>query len=98
LSSRQREVVRDIWDMLKPDSGARGGYILGRDEVKRLVRDLGEMWSDDEVGSVLIVLIDQEASFSGCGDEPKFYADGVADHRDGHAFLDPARTEGFVIR
>ncbi|GFZ47868.1 hypothetical protein JCM24511_05615 [Saitozyma sp. JCM 24511] len=59
LSSRQREVVRDIWDMLKPDSSARGGNILGRDEVKRLVRDLGEMWSDDEITEMVTLFSTQ---------------------------------------
>lgn len=51
LNSRQREVVNDLWGMLKPDSGkeVRAGHILGRDEVRRKVRDLGEMWTEDEV-------------------------------------------------
>jgi hypothetical protein len=49
LSSRQREVVKDIWEMLKPDAAGRGANILGRDEVKKWAMDLGEMWSGDEV-------------------------------------------------
>lgn len=59
LTSRQKEAVRDIWTMLKPESNTkgRGGFVLGRDEVKALVRTQGEMWSDEEVGSPLAYLI-----------------------------------------
>jgi hypothetical protein len=51
LNARQREVVNDLWGMLKPEAEQhkRGGHILGRDEVRRKVRDLGEMWTEDEV-------------------------------------------------
>jgi len=56
LNPRQREVVNDLWEMLKPDSGkeVRGGHILGRDEVRRKVRDLGEMWTEEEVSCLLM--------------------------------------------
>lgn len=47
LSSQQKELSRDIWDMLKP----QGGVTLSKDEVKRWAREMGEMWSDDEVSS-----------------------------------------------
>lgn len=50
LSSRQREAARAIWALLKPDSSGPGSGILSRDEVKRWARELGEMWSDQEVG------------------------------------------------
>ena len=51
LNARQREVVDDLWGMMKPEAEQhkRGGHILGRDEVRRKVRDLGEMWTEDEV-------------------------------------------------
>lgn len=51
LSSNQRAMVKDIWDMLKPSEKQKklGADILGRNEVKELVRTLGEMWSDEEV-------------------------------------------------
>jgi hypothetical protein len=51
LNPRQREVVNDLWGMLKPEGEreVRGGHVLGRDEVRRKVRDLGEMWTEDEV-------------------------------------------------
>jgi len=51
LNARQREVVNDLWGMMKPEAEQhkRGGHILGRDEVRRKVRDLGEMWTEDEV-------------------------------------------------
>lgn len=57
LNSRQREVVNDLWGMLKPPTAegereARGSHILGRDELRNKVRDLGEMWTEDEVGLV----------------------------------------------
>ena len=53
LSSRQKEVVQDIWDMLKPKAkdGGRGSHILGRDDLKHWVRTLGEMWTEDEVNA-----------------------------------------------
>lgn len=49
LNPHQREMARDIWGMLKPNASGPGSGILGRDEVKRWARELGEMWSDDEV-------------------------------------------------
>ena len=51
LTSRQKEVVREIWDMLKPKArdGGRQSNILGREDVKHWVRTLGEMWTEDEV-------------------------------------------------
>lgn len=45
LSSQQKELGRDIWDMLKP----QGGVTLSKEEVKKWAREMGEMWSDDEV-------------------------------------------------
>ncbi|ORY24006.1 hypothetical protein BCR39DRAFT_548129, partial [Naematelia encephala] len=55
LTSRQRDMVKDIWEMIKPGSkeGTRGSWVLGREEVKALVRSLGEMWTDQEVGFIL---------------------------------------------
>lgn len=51
LSTRQKEMVADIWKLLKPQAGDRpADRILGRNEVKGLVRNLGEMWTEDEVG------------------------------------------------
>lgn len=47
LSSQQKELGRDIWDMLKP----QGGVTLSKDEVKKWAREMGEMWSDDEVST-----------------------------------------------
>ncbi|WOO78647.1 uncharacterized protein LOC62_02G002186 [Vanrija pseudolonga] len=49
LNPHQREMARDIWGMLKPTASGPGSGILGRDEVKRWARELGEMWSDDEI-------------------------------------------------
>ena len=63
LNSRQKEMVKILWEMLKPpqrDEGGNGkGFrrgkgasnqnVLGRDEVKAWVRQLGEMWTEDEV-------------------------------------------------
>jgi hypothetical protein len=50
LSSRQKEMVADIWKMVKPEASDKpGGRVLGRDEVKSLVRALGEMWNEEEV-------------------------------------------------
>jgi len=56
LTSRQKEVVRDIWDMLKPKAkeGGRGSNILGREEVKHWVRSLGEMWTEEEVSFAVL--------------------------------------------
>lgn len=64
LVGRQREVVRDLWDMMKgingeeqtetakrPRKGEGSAYVLGREEVKKWVREMGEMWTEDEVGS-----------------------------------------------
>ncbi|EKD00271.1 hypothetical protein A1Q2_05448 [Trichosporon asahii var. asahii CBS 8904] len=45
LSSQQKELGRDIWDMLKP----QGGVTLSKEEVKKWAREMGEMWSDDEI-------------------------------------------------
>jgi len=57
LSSRQREMVAAIWAMIKPakpTSGPqRGGMVLGRDELKVVVRDFGEMWTDEEVSAAM---------------------------------------------
>lgn len=51
LNPRQKEIINDLWGMVKPeqDQNVRGGHVLGRDEVKRKVRELGEMWTEDEV-------------------------------------------------
>jgi hypothetical protein len=50
LSSRQKEMVGELWRMIKPSAGERGGgRALSRDEVKLAVRNLGEMWIDEEV-------------------------------------------------
>ena len=50
LSGRQKEMVGELWRMIKPSSGERGGgRVLSRDEVKLAVRNLGEMWNDEEV-------------------------------------------------
>lgn len=53
LNSRQKEIVNDLWGMLKPPAPegqyTRGGNVLGREEVKQKVRELGEMWTEDEV-------------------------------------------------
>jgi hypothetical protein len=39
-----------LWRMIKPSAGERGGgRALSRDEVKLAVRNLGEMWIDEEV-------------------------------------------------
>lgn len=45
LLPQQKELSRDIWAMLKP----QGGSTLTKDEVKKWAREMGEMWSDDEV-------------------------------------------------
>lgn len=49
LTPRQKEAAREIWDMLKPNKTGQGAHMLGRDEVKRWARELGEMWTDTEV-------------------------------------------------
>lgn len=66
LSTRQREVVRDIWDMLKPKAkeGVRGANILGREEVKHWVRTLGETWTEDEVSSLIFVKLELMSKIS----------------------------------
>lgn len=55
LTSHQKEVVRDMWDMLRPKAkdGGRGSSILGREEVKHWVRTLGEMWTEEEVSDIV---------------------------------------------
>jgi len=52
LSGRQKEMVGELWRMIKPNAGERGAgsRVLSRDEVKLAVRNLGEMWNDEEVG------------------------------------------------
>lgn len=61
LSSNQRAMVKDIWDMLKPSEKQKkfGADILGRNEVKELVRKLGEMWSDEEVTDMVTLFSSQ---------------------------------------
>lgn len=55
LNSRQKEMVKALWQMLKPDQEqvkgkrAQNPNVLGRDEVKVWARQLGEMWTDEEV-------------------------------------------------
>ena len=56
LNSRQKEIVNDLWTMIKPPPPAAEGQqqqkswgILGRDELRKRVRELGEMWTEDEV-------------------------------------------------
>ena len=61
LNSRQREMAREVWGMVKDNAGlqSRKGQrsdLLGREEVKVIARSLGEMWSEDEV-SFMTVLI-----------------------------------------
>jgi len=54
LSGRQKEMVGELWRMIKPNAGERGsGRIMSRDEVKLAVRNLGEMWNDEEVSRAL---------------------------------------------
>lgn len=74
LSPRQREGARALWALLKPDAKGPGGGILSRDEVKRWARELGEMWSDAEVG---------------CSEE-RCVSPLTVDHRHGHAVLGAA--------
>ncbi|KAK4686849.1 hypothetical protein P7C73_g3265, partial [Tremellales sp. Uapishka_1] len=70
LNSRQKDIVRDIWDMLKSTSTTAAGQtkdrtrgsgegILGRDEIKKCVRFLGEMWSDDEITEMVTLFSSQ---------------------------------------
>ncbi|KAL0243565.1 hypothetical protein I308_105532 [Cryptococcus tetragattii IND107] len=61
LSSNQRVMVRDIWDMLIPSEKQEkfGADILGRNEVKELVRTLGEMWSDEEITDMVTLFSSQ---------------------------------------
>jgi hypothetical protein len=61
LSARQKEAAKDIWEMVKPEgkNGGRSAQILGRDEVRRLVRTLGEMWTEDEVSHAPLYLRDK---------------------------------------
>lgn len=58
LNSRQKEIVNDLWAMVKPAQPdgqfTRGGNVLGRDEVKQKVRELGEMWTEDEASDSFI--------------------------------------------
>ncbi|CAK9786881.1 hypothetical protein CC85DRAFT_305902 [Cutaneotrichosporon oleaginosum] len=56
LLPRQREVARALWGLVKPDE--KGG-ILSRDEVKRWARELGEMWSDDEITDMVTLFSGQ---------------------------------------
>jgi hypothetical protein len=51
LTLRQKDMVSDLWSLVKPkaDKQGRAGRVLGKDEVKNLVRTLGEMWTDEEV-------------------------------------------------
>lgn len=56
LSTAQRALARELWDMLKPPTAAapapgsgQSNFILSRDDVKRWAREMGEMWSDEEV-------------------------------------------------
>ncbi|AFR97466.2 hypothetical protein C343_05607 [Cryptococcus neoformans C23] len=61
LSSNQRAMVKDIWEMLKPSEKQKrfGADILGRNEVKELVRTLGEMWSDEEITDMVTLFSSQ---------------------------------------
>ncbi|KAL7419349.1 hypothetical protein Q5752_006187 [Cryptotrichosporon argae] len=59
LSAKQRELARDIWDMVRPGAGAGGKGLLGRDELKVLARSLGEMWSDDEITEMVTLFSSQ---------------------------------------
>jgi hypothetical protein len=106
LNTRQKEMVRTLWEMLKPPQaeqqqgasrGRRGGggsnpNVLGRDEVKAWVRQLGEMWTDDEV------------SLSTRSCELRVRMLGLVkcvlmtDHRYGLALFDAARKARSVIR
>ncbi|RXK40935.1 hypothetical protein M231_01783 [Tremella mesenterica] len=63
LSTQQKEAVRDIWEMLKPpgEQGKRGhaANILGKEEVKKWARALGEMWSEDELSEMVTLFSTQ---------------------------------------
>ncbi|WWD21616.1 hypothetical protein CI109_106102 [Kwoniella shandongensis] len=63
LSTKQKELAKDIWDMLKPPStgkqSGRESGILGREEVKHWVRTLGEMWSDEEITEMVTLFSSQ---------------------------------------
>ncbi|WWC68071.1 uncharacterized protein I206_101990 [Kwoniella pini CBS 10737] len=66
LNSRQKELAKDTWEMLKPPSSGsqsskRGDWvgILGRDEVKKWVRELGEMWNEDEIKEMVTLFSTQ---------------------------------------
>ncbi|WVQ75904.1 hypothetical protein IAR50_005539 [Cryptococcus sp. DSM 104548] len=61
LSSNQKAMARNIWEMLKPPGKqtGRGAEILGRDEVKEWVRVLGEMWSDEEITDMVSLFSSQ---------------------------------------
>ena len=50
LSAGQKEMVKSLWEMVKPNATGRGANILGREEVKGFARGLSEMWSEEEVG------------------------------------------------
>ena len=78
LSSRQREMVAAIWAMIKPPKVGgpqRGGMVLGRDELKVVVRDFGEMWTDEEVS-----LASGLRSLGTRGDEQHARLDLIPDH------------------
>ncbi|WVR04721.1 hypothetical protein IAU60_001732 [Kwoniella sp. DSM 27419] len=67
LSARQKELAKDVWDMLKPPAPAgtqgakqaRGSDILSREEVKKWVRTLGEMWTEDEITDMVTLFSSQ---------------------------------------
>jgi hypothetical protein len=63
LVGRQREVARELWDMMKRTNGEEAvkktkkgegsAHILGREEIKMWVREMGEMWTEDEVSTTI---------------------------------------------
>ncbi|WWC59576.1 uncharacterized protein I303_102133 [Kwoniella dejecticola CBS 10117] len=67
LNSRQKELAKDIWEMLKPPQPSGGQQakrseragILGRDEVKKWVRELGEMWTEEEITDMVALFSTQ---------------------------------------
>ncbi|WVQ98176.1 hypothetical protein IAU59_005298 [Kwoniella sp. CBS 9459] len=75
LSSRQKELAKDIWEMLKPPAKAGGpgtgtgtgtknsrgreAEILSRDEVHKWVRTLGEMWDQAEITDMVTLFSTQ---------------------------------------